>query len=52
MGCIGAYDTGWDNGVLNPAFRSLTANDLEVGQLGYTAAAPPAPPTSLRILTQ
>jgi hypothetical protein len=49
----GAYDTRWDNGVLNPAFRSLTAADFEVVQLGYTAAAPPpAPPTSLRMLTQ
>lgn len=46
----GTYDTRWDNGVLNPAFRSLTANDFEVVQLGYVAA-PPAPPTNLRILT-
>ena len=26
----GTYDTRWDNGVLNPAFRALTANDFEV----------------------
>ncbi len=31
----GTYDTRWDNGVLNPAFGSLTANDFEVVQLGW-----------------
>ena len=31
----GAYDTRWDNGVLNPAFRSLTASDFDVLQLGW-----------------
>ncbi len=48
----GTYDTRWNNGVLNPAFRSLTANDFEVIALGYRPAAPAAPaaPTSLRIL--
>ena len=31
----GAYDTRWDNGVLNPAFRALKASDFEVVQLGW-----------------
>ena len=31
----GTFDTRWDNGVLNPAFRSLRASDFEVLQLGY-----------------
>jgi hypothetical protein len=31
----GVYDTNWDNGVLNPAFASLTANDFEVVELGW-----------------
>ncbi|HYM60326.1 MAG TPA: fibronectin type III domain-containing protein [Thermoanaerobaculia bacterium] len=31
----GTYDTRWDNGVLNPAFSSLTANDFEVIQRGW-----------------
>ena len=43
----GTYDTRWNNDVLNPAFRALTANDFEVIQLG---AQPPAAPTNLRIL--
>ncbi len=34
----GTYDTRWNNGVLNPAFRSLTANDFEVVTLGYQSA--------------
>jgi hypothetical protein len=33
----GAYDTRWDNGVLNPAFGSLTASDFEVVELGWKA---------------
>jgi len=46
----GAYDTRWDNGVLNPAFHSITASDFEVVQLGYKpAATAPRPPTNLRI---
>jgi hypothetical protein len=36
----GTYDTRWDNDVLNPAFRSLTANDFEVIALGYQPAGP------------
>ena len=31
----GAMDPRWNNGELNPAFRSLTANDFEVIQLGW-----------------
>jgi hypothetical protein len=39
----GAYDTRWDNGQLNPAFHSLTANDFEVVQLGWNPQPKPAP---------
>ncbi|MGE5243759.1 MAG: hypothetical protein ACM3SQ_06000 [Betaproteobacteria bacterium] len=45
----GTYDTRWNNDVLNPAFRALTANDFEVIRLGYTGARPAAP-TNLRIV--
>jgi len=40
----GVYDTRWNNDILNPAFRNLTANDFEVIQLGYNppTAAPAA----------
>ena len=31
----GSYDTRWNNDILNPAFRSLTAGDFEVIQLGW-----------------
>ncbi len=31
----GAYDTRWDNDVLNPAFASLKASDFEVVELGW-----------------
>ena len=31
----GAYDTRWNNDVLNPAFASLKASDFEVIQLGW-----------------
>ena len=31
----GTMDARWDNGVLNPAFSSLTADDFEVVQLGW-----------------
>lgn len=34
----GAYDTRWDNGVLNPAFDSIKAGDFEVIQLGWTGS--------------
>ena len=45
----GAYDTRWNNGVLNPAFGALKASDFEVIALGYQSLAPAAP-TNLRIL--
>jgi hypothetical protein len=35
----GTYDTRWNNDVLNPAFRALTASDFEVVKLGWE---PPA----------
>ncbi len=31
----GVYDTRWDNGVLNPAFHGIYADDFEVVQLGW-----------------
>jgi hypothetical protein len=39
----GAYDTRWDNDVLNPAFASLTASDFEVVERGWK---PPVSPDS------
>ena len=45
----GTYDIRWNNDVLNPAFQSLTANDLDVIKLGYQSAAPTAP-LNLRII--
>jgi len=45
----GTYDTRWDNGVLNPAFKAVTASDFDVIALGYKPA-PPAAPTNLRII--
>src|SRR5216683_1150420 len=43
----GTFDPRWDNDILNPAFRSLTANDFEVIELGWrgntsTSCAPPS----------
>jgi len=35
MYVTGAMDSRWNNGELNPAFRSLTAGDFEVVQLGW-----------------
>ena len=48
----GTYDTRWNNDVLNPAFRALTANDFEVVTLGFRPAAiqPPAAPSLLHII--
>jgi hypothetical protein len=49
----GTYDTRWNNGILNPAFRSLTAGDFEVIKLGWQPGAGPAvppAPTNLRIV--
>jgi len=48
----GTYDTRWNNGVLNPAFGAITANDFEVVTLGYNPPplSPPTPPRSVRIV--
>jgi hypothetical protein len=48
----GTFDTRWNNDVLNPAFRSLTASDFEVITLGYRppSGPPPSAPTNLRAL--
>jgi hypothetical protein len=48
MYVTGTYDTRWNNDILNPAFRNLTASDFEVVQLGYNP--PPAAPASLTAL--
>ena len=45
----GTYDTRWNNDVLNPAFRGLTAADFEVIKLGYQQGAP-RPPTNVRVV--
>ncbi len=41
----GTFDPRWPNDILNPAFRSLTANDFEVIELGWrgTPAGCPQP---------
>jgi hypothetical protein len=44
----GTYDTRWNNGVLNPAFRALTASDFDVVHLGFIPPPVPARPTNLR----
>ncbi len=46
----GTYDIRWNNDVLNPAFRALTAGDFEVIQLGWRGQAAMAGPTNLRIV--
>ena len=40
----GTYDTRWNNGVLNPAFGALTANDFDVVTLGFQ------PPPATRVI--
>ena len=35
MYVTGTHDTRWNNDILNPAFRNLTASDFEVIELGY-----------------
>ena len=46
----GTMDARWNNGVLNPAFSNLTADDFEVVQLGWKPSLiVPNPPTNLRI---
>ena len=47
----GTMDPRWNNDVLNPAFRSLTADDFEVIQLGWGRdGSPPTAPTNFRIV--
>jgi hypothetical protein len=47
----GTMDGRWNNDVLNPAFRALTADDFEVLQLGWgQGGTAPTPPTNLRII--
>ena len=47
----GTFDTRWNNDVLNPAFRALTANDFDVISVGYkTPSGAPAVPQNLRIV--
>jgi len=50
MYVTGTFDTRWNNDVLNPAFRALTADDFEVVTLGYNPI-PPVVPRNLRIIT-
>jgi hypothetical protein len=45
----GTMDARWNNDVLNPAFSALTADDFEVLELGWKAAAI-SPPANLRIV--
>jgi hypothetical protein len=45
----GTMDARWNNGVLNPAFAALTADDFEVIQLGWRSNVPSAP-SNLRIV--
>ena len=42
MYITGTHDTRWNNDILNPAFRNLTASDFEVIQLGYNPSTAPA----------
>lgn len=52
MYITGAYDTRWNNDVLNPAFSSLKASDFEVIQLGWKpAVANSAGPADFYTLT-
>jgi hypothetical protein len=47
----GTFDLRWNNGVLNPAFRALTANDFDVIELGWRpSVAVPGPVSNLRIV--
>jgi hypothetical protein len=46
----GTFDMRWNNSVLNPAFRSLTASDFEVVKLGWRPQGlPPGAPTNVRV---
>lgn len=45
----GSFDLRWNNGVLNPAFSTLSASDFEVVQLGWNP--PPAIAASLSAIS-
>jgi hypothetical protein len=49
MYVTGTMDSRWNNGLLNPAFHGLTADDFEVVKLGWKPAAFP-PPANVRII--
>ena len=49
MYVTGTMDARWNNGVLNPAFQSLTADDFDVVQLGWRGN-PPTSPANLRVV--
>ena len=46
----GTMDPRWNNDVLNPAFRALTADDFDVIQLGWGRVVLPPAPRNLRIV--
>ncbi len=46
----GTMDPRWNNNVLNPAFRSLTADDFEVVELGWRGLNRPSAPQNPRIV--
>jgi hypothetical protein len=51
MYITGTMDARWNNSVLNPAFRSLTADDFEVIELGWgRSGRPPRTPTGFRFV--
>ncbi len=47
----GTMDARWNNDVLNPAFRALTADVFEVILLGWGRESVPAAPTNLRVIS-
>jgi hypothetical protein len=46
----GTMDSRWNNDVLNPAFRTLTADDFDVIQLGWGRVVLPPAPENVRIV--
>jgi hypothetical protein len=50
MYVTGTMDPRWNNGVLNPAFHALTADDFEVIELGWGQFDFPDPPKNVRII--
>ena len=50
MYITGTMDARWNNSVLNPAFRSLTADDFEVIELGWGQNLTPSAPSNVRIV--